>query len=281
MHRHGKYKSQNASPDSRAPCRRTVSVAESRSYLISDPINDGESDRYVTKMPVYTCREMPIEKWQSRPATNGQLAAVLFIWRLVWPYLTKQSRMYPPNAWQYCIYQQILRKHMGKHRDNFCKKNLEDLAELGKSAPPMNEGAKWSGVENSQMTGTSVIVYTMGNCPMKMVFSCLNPRADGGAGQAKQYYTVCPSFTMKLSNGCICVLDVIDDLLMYHSLEFEGVLEEDNANKLVRVAMVIRRLGTMREFYADTSTIRLTGESLKYAGKTNCAPSQVRRDSST
>jgi hypothetical protein len=63
----------------------------------------------------------------------------------------------------------------------------------------------------------------------------------------------------------------------------EGIKEstEGNPNEFVRVAMVIRLLQTVREFYVDTSTMRLAGKTLKQHleldGPVDDSPSDVAR----
>ena len=84
--------------------RRTVSVTVKEAATISSPRKD-EIGRETTKLHAYTCREMPADKWMCRPATNLEMAAVMLIWKEAWPYLSKPSRVKPPNGWQYCIYQ--------------------------------------------------------------------------------------------------------------------------------------------------------------------------------
>jgi hypothetical protein len=57
----------------------------------------------------------------------------------------------------------------------------------------------------------------------------------------------------------------MDDLLMLHSLTFDGIIENTSGkhDEFVRVAMVIRLLRTECDFYVDTSTMRLTGRTHK------------------
>jgi len=70
---------------------------------------------------------------------------------------------------------------------------------------------------------------------------------------------------------------------MMHSMTFEGIKgsTEGNPNEFVRVAMVIRLLQTVREFYVDTSTMRLAGKTLKQHleldGPVDDSPSDVAR----
>jgi hypothetical protein len=218
----------------------------------------------------------------SRPARNIEYAAVLVIWVKCWPYLPIASRQKPPTAWQYCIYQYVLIESMGEHRDNFERTDLRDLAD-GKKSGVLNENGTWSGVENSQVKGSAVIIYSMGNCPMRMVFSKLS--ASDGAYQQKATYEVEPSFCFQFEKGWICILDPMDDLLMLHSLTFDGIVENTSSNhdEFVRVAMVIRLLRTERDFYVDTSTMRLTGrtrkqaQSLKLNGPVDNSASDVAR----
>jgi hypothetical protein len=226
-------------------------------------------------MFVYSCREMKANRWMSRPLKNLEYAAMLVLWIKCWLYLPKPSRERAPTACQYCVYQRVLNKRTGPHRDNFVREDLKTLAEEidGK----LSDGGTWCGVQNSQVRGSAVIVYSMGNCPMKMVFSKMS--ASGNAGQPKQMYEVGPSFCFKLERGWVWILDCIDDLLMLHSMVFSNIKEDigDNQDECMLVAMVIRLLSTVGEFYTDTSTMRLTGESLKCGGKDDIVP-EVCRD---
>ena len=265
LRRNGRVGCANGAADNRQPMRRTCSVALSDIYNISDPVNESEVGRKVMKMYVYTCREMPVDRWMSRPLSNMEYAAMLIIWMKCWPYLPRVSRKHPPTACQYCIYQRVLQKYMGFHRDNFVRQDLMDLAD--EKNGEIGEGETWAGVPNSQVRGSAVIVYSMGNCPMKMIFKKMSARA--GADQKKDVYEVEPTFCFRFEKGWICILDCIDDLLMLHSMTFVGVktCTVENRDEWVRVAMVIRLLETEREFYSDTSTMRLDGECMKHEGK--------------
>ena len=88
----------NGAVDNRQPVRRTVSIVYSEEYKIEDPINDGERERKVLDMNVYTCREMPPDAWMTRPMTNLEYAAVMSIWWKCWPYLPIHSRRRGPTA---------------------------------------------------------------------------------------------------------------------------------------------------------------------------------------
>ena len=269
--RHGKRRPTNGDKTSKQPVRRTISVAENFPSPISNPC-EGEERLFSTRLFVYTCREMPVSKWMVRPATNGELAIVLEIWKVCWGLLREPSRRAPPNAWQYVVYQKILGRKMGLHRDNYSRGSLRDMA---KGGSPYNNSQKWSGVKNSQVYGSCVIVYSFGNCPMKMVFSCLSRR--GGPYQKKNLYEVKPSFCFQFCQGYVCVLDCIDDILMMHGLSFVGVRVQGNQNRLVRAALVMRRLDNLQEFYAHTSTIRLNNETKRYEASGVAAREPIRR----
>lgn len=55
---------------------------------------------------------------------------------------------------------------------------------------------------------------------------------------------------------------------MMHSLTFQGLKLEGEDTKLVRAALVMRRLTNVQEFYADTSTLRLPDEVCITTGET-------------
>jgi hypothetical protein len=114
--RHGRDGSANGAEDNRQPLRQTASIVLSDIYEIEDPISLDEEERAVLDMYIYTCWEMKADCWMSRPLTNVEYAAMLVIWMKCWPYLPKGSRKHTPTACQYCIYQYVLDKHMGEHR---------------------------------------------------------------------------------------------------------------------------------------------------------------------
>jgi hypothetical protein len=182
VRQHGRDRSANGAEDNRQPLRRTASIVLSDIYEIEDPISLDEEECVVLDMYIYTCQEMKADCWMSRPLTNVEYAAMLVIWMKCWPYLLKGSRKHAPTACQYCIYQYVLNKHMGEQRDNFEREDLRLLANDENAELP--EHGTWAGVHNSQVKGSAVIVYSMGNCLMMMVFSKLS--VNGGAYQEKE-----------------------------------------------------------------------------------------------
>lgn len=172
---------------------------------------------------------------------------------------------------------------MGLHRDNFNKNSLQRMRN---KELPWNEEARYAGVKNSQEYGSNVIVYTMGNSPMRMVFACPNPVMQ--VDQETKKYIEHPCMSFPLGDGNLSILDPLDDVLMQHGVRWEdcelhdivtmtedGVecmreVGGDNDDLRWRVAFVMRRCTNMKEFYSDTSTIRLD-EEMKEAMKGSIA----------
>ena len=101
-------------------------------------------------------------------------------------------------------------------------------------------------------------------------------------GQDRKFYLRKPTLSFKFGVGYICILDCIDDMTMLHEMTFEGLILDGDEKKLVRVAMVIRTLDCVQEFYTDTSTLRLPDEMLKFESKKGkYEESKVQRDIST
>ena len=133
---------------------------------------------------------------------------------------------------------------------------------------PLRESGTWGGLKNSQQIGSDVIVFSYGNCPMKMCFKVMN--SQRGSQQESDNYEVEPTFTFELMGGYISILDAVSDAIMMHSMTFQGLKLKGDSTETVRAALVMRRLTNVQEFYADTSTLRLpedvaitTGETVK------------------
>ena len=66
---------------------------------------------------------------------------------------------------------------------------------------------------------------------------------------------------MKMKDGWITVLDVIDDMLMVHSVDWD---DDDNACKTdVRFVWVYRWLEVTHDYYTQGCTVRRTKEMMK------------------
>ena len=130
-----------------------------------------------------------------RPGTNAYFKMVLIIWRACWPRLRAISRRCPPNAWQVLVYHPELDKKMNWHRDNY----TVDAVRRMSRGEPLRENETWAGLKNSQQLGSDVIVFSYGNCPMKMCFKVMN--SQGGSQQDSDDYEFEPTFTFELMGG--------------------------------------------------------------------------------
>ena len=125
---------------------------------------------------------------------------------------------------------------------------------------PYDEESKYAGVKNSQVHGSNVIVYTMCDSPMEMIF--MHPNPDEDVTQNTKHYIRHPCFSMKLGDGYVSVLDCLDDLMFTHEVEWEdlelcaAVTKDGVVDLRNRVAIVMRRCENMKDFYTDTETIR-------------------------
>ena len=154
------------------------------------------------------------------------------------------------------FYHRVLGKHMGPHKDNFGGTAIKRLCD---GDTPFVEGATIGGCENSQVIGSSVIIYTRGNCPMKFIFkyaSLGNP-----VTQSRSYYVTSPSYQIRMGDGWITVMDPMDDLLMLHSVVFDEDVEEQPDH--YRIAWVYRNLHVKKDFNVETSTIRRDRNMMK------------------
>ena len=157
-----------------------------------------------------------------------------------------------------------------QHRDNYEKTGLMHMRD---GFPPYDKDKKYGGVRNSQVHGTNVIVYTMGNSPMEMVFSC--PNIHRNIEQNTDKYITIKCYSFKCGDGHISILDPMGGVMMCHGVKFEaltlenivterggngrkGGIENDEScgtDLHFRVAFVMRTLENVEEFYVDTSTI--------------------------
>ena len=119
-----------------------------------------------------------------------------------------------------------------------------------------------------------MLIYTMGNAPMKMWFAFPDPHYP--VDQDTNKYVELEGFSISCGNGTLTIIDALDDLLMQHRLDFgegEVVVSEEGKTETdlrYRMAFVMRWLKNEEEFYTDTSTLRLT-PSMKEAMKSSRA----------
>ena len=224
-------------------------------------IEDKEAEdcgRSVVTMFTYACHEMPVTRWTSRVISKLHYALMLECWADAWPYLTKPCRQGPPNWVQVLLYNAKVDAKMGPHRDNYTKKAVSQMKMGKKPTVP----SSYAGVPNSHVEGANVLIYTMGNAPMRMWFAYPNPHYP--VDQETTLYLELEGFSIKCGNGILTIVDALDDLLMQHRLTFgegEIVVSGDGKSETdcrYRLAFVMRWLMNEEEWYIDTSTLRLT-----------------------
>ena len=236
---------------SRQPARRTESLVVKMPYVYKSKLHPGEEEgdgESVIKLFVYPINECPTKLWPNKPMKNKEYGQLLKVWSVAWALCTDYTRRHPPNACQVLYYHKVLGKYMGYHKDNFGSSAIKRLCD---GNAPFVDGATVGGCENSQVIGSSVIIFTRGNCPMKMVFKYAS--LEHPVDQARSSYVTSPSYQMRMEDGWITVMDPVDDLLMLHSVVFD---EDDGQPDDYRIAWVYRNLEVSKDFYVETSTIR-------------------------
>ena len=204
---------------------------------------------------VYPAIEKPPDCNRARPMRIQGMAFMLTIWEMVWEYLSEYSRLHPPNCYQFLNYVGVLNCYMGDHRDNYTDGNISNLISGG--SPIQRKPRK--GQKNSQVDGSSVVIFSKGNRPMEIVFSY--GATPDHLGDKRDDYVTSISYQMKCGDGWITVLDPIDDLLMRHRLQWVvkcEVGEYPAMNQSYRFAWVIRWLGETADFFVNTCGMRLS-----------------------
>lgn len=239
------------------PRRRSESVVVENihQYMGSDGEGIGKD---VITLFVYTSFGRHPDDWRGRPMRMSTFNLGLCVWRASWPYLTKISRLTPPTHCQILIYYALFHGAMGDHRDNSCTNDLKTMArgiELG------DEGHPSAGADNSQIVGSNVLVYTIGNAPQTFTFKFANKKCFFGK---RETYETTPLFQFECANGTVSVLDPIDDVLMTHSVKFEDSFLNDEIKKKngYRIGWCFRWLQISKDFYTDTCGMRLDSGAL-------------------
>ena len=124
---------------------------------------------------------------------------------------------------------------------------------------PWGENPKVGGSENSQVRGSSVMIFTRGR-PMTMTLRYTSP--DREVTQQTRHYITSPIFQIRMEDGWITVLDVIDDMLMVHSVDWDDCDGEARETD-VRFAWVYRWLQVTHDYYTQGCTVRRTKEMMK------------------
>ena len=256
--------------------RNTRSICKGEPYKIDDP-EDPDHGREVTDQLSYQSFEMPTVWWNSRPMRQWMYAFVLEIWLTAWPVCTEISRRQPPTNIQSLAHAKVIGSGMNKHCDN---RILQSVRNLKAGNDPFTEGDReYMGCPNSQLDGSNVYIFTVGNEPMRMTLSYINPGRS--PDQSTKQYIEINVYSMELCDGYLTVLDPIDDLCAVHAIKFprlelESMVERGpNGEEIIvdfahRFGIVIRHMTNWMTYYTDTSTIKLT-DAMKAANERSTA----------
>ena len=247
----------NEDPKSMQPLRRTSGMVKRMPYFFRSQLPKGEEEgdgKAVATLYGYPNAECPTNLWMCFPMTRLEYAQALRIWTIAWPSLTSVSRATPPNGVQFLAYHRLRRGKMGTHRDNNPGNVVLNL--VNGSDRPWGDNPRVGGSENSQVRGSSVMVFSRGR-PMTLTLRYATPDRD--VTQNRKYYVTSPSFQMRMEDGWITILDAVDDMLMVHEVDWD---DEDGCETDVRFAWVYRWLGVTHDYYVQGCTVRRTREMM-------------------
>ena len=234
------------------PARRTCGVVTKRAHIFVSDLPPGEEEGngdYVVSMYGYLNCASPTNLNTSLPMKNVEYAMLLSIWEKCWPWLSKVSRESPPTGFQFLIYHRCLQRRMGRHRDGFRSNVITNLMN-GYDVP-------WGEQEPKQVRGSSVVIFTRGR-PMRIILYYATIEKD--LTQQTKEFISSDSFQMVMGDGYITVLDPIDDMLMLHSVEWEGDGDEMDH----REAWVYRWLEKTYDYYIKNCRIRRTKNMMNH-----------------
>jgi hypothetical protein len=253
----------NENISSRQAIRRTTGMVKKRPHFFHTQLPPGEEEgdnRSVVTLYGYPNPECPTNLWMCFAQTKLEYAQGVHVWMKAWSSLSCVSRKRPPNGCQMLIYHRLLKRKMGRHRDNNPGSVMLNM--VNGSETPWGNNPRVGGSENSQVRGSSVMVFSRG-CPMTMTLRYALPERE--VTQQSKHYITSPSFQMRMEDGWITVLDPIDDMLMVHSVDWPDDGDEASRDETadVRVAWVYRWLGVTHDYYVQGCTVRRTREMMK------------------
>eukprot|EP00956_Cyclotella_meneghiniana_P004182 scaffold5121_cov40-Cyclotella_meneghiniana.AAC.1 len=252
----------NENTSSMQPIRRTTGMVKRRPFYFHTQLPPGEEEgdgKSVVTLYGYPNPECPTNLWMCFAQNKLEYAQGLKVWTKAWPALSSESRRCPPNGCQFLMYHRRFNRKMGKHRDNNRGNVILNL--VNGSKMPWGENSRVGGSENSQVRGSSVMIFSRGR-PMTLTLSYASPERE--VTQQSKYYITSPSFQMRMEDGWITVLDMIDDTLMVHSVDWPEDDESGSDDETdVRMAWVYRWLCVTHDYYTLGCTVRRTKEMMK------------------
>ena len=217
---------------------------------------DEETGEYVYDAFNYTAHGRLAEDWKAYPMPLAVWDLGVAVWNIALPFLRGHSATVPPNACQLCAYYTLFGGAIQRHRDNFTTEQM--IARLEKNdndVQPFHEwvktlsGSHHGGDANSQVLGSYVLVFTYGDAGMDFKLS-FPPQIDPSANRKE--YKVHPLFTVRLSHGTLFIFSPEDDVYFCHEAAFP--MDADG----YRHAFVFRWLSSARQFYLNTSAMKLS-----------------------
>jgi hypothetical protein len=151
------------------------------------------------------------------------------LWLLLWHYLDPVSQVLPPNGVSILTYFGLFDGKIPSHQDNYPNTGID----------PQN---------NSQILGSSIIVYTLGH-EAELTFT----RVAKEKGLAAKF---------PLGDGCVYILSSLDDLEYRHGAEFATGADGGDESQLpkalkARMAFIFRWLGRRTDaFCMDYEGVR-------------------------
>jgi hypothetical protein len=181
----------------------------------------------------YSQSYRPPSDWRAAPMPVAVFDLGVACWQAVWEHLSPISQVCPPTGCQLMIYQTLFGACIGRHRDNGLQPPDGSHGRLGNSED-----------ENSQIRGSSVLVFTKGP---PMTFALSSPPAHLKPWTAtKTEYEIDPELTIPLGDGTLYVLTPRTDEQCCHEAWFEDSVLRRGAD--VRRAYVFRWLSKSRLF---------------------------------
>ena len=216
--------------------------------VVLDELDTHEDGRKRYELFSYSQSYRTVDDWRGSPMPVAVFQLGVRCWTAAWAQLSPISQACPPTGCQLMAYLTVFNSSVGRHRDNGVQAPEGKHGRLGNSED-----------ENSQIRGSSVLVYTRGP-PMTLALSA-PPRGKMPWQARKDEYEIEPSLTVSLDEGTLYVLDPRDDENYCHEAWFEQRIIMRGAD--VRRAYVFRWLSKRRLFYADVAGCdrnRCTGE---------------------
>ena len=219
----------------------------------SDSNQRSDSNQPTVKLFAYTQHGRDAGDWRCRlmPDPICDLMIYLHKFALGAGLLSGWCKERLPTACQLMCYYTAFQSKVTRHRDNWCTEDLVQHLEHGTTSTDIFrklEGHTASIDTNSQMVGSDVMIWTMGNTPMRLTLSFPNPNNRYGN---RDTYIMHPKFMVPCSHGTLFVFAAVDDLFFCHEACFEQAILECFGNGGYRFAYVFRWLKSAREFYTN------------------------------